>query len=283
MPIKLMYITNDPEVAKIAQDNGVDRIFVDMEYIGKAERQGGMDTVQSHHTVADVKRLREVVTTSELMVRVNPWHEATDEYCSSEEEINAVIEAGADVVMLPYFKTAEEVSLFIDCVNGRSVTFLLLETSQAVEQLDQIFALHPDELHMGINDLSIDRGKKFMFEMYSDGTVESIMKKCHEANIPCGVGGMARIGEGTLPADYILGELYRLGANTVILSRSFCNTSMITDYGEIRGVFEQGIKDIRDYEQTLQQKLDEGDTEFFETNKRAMDQAVKTIAEGMNR
>ena len=43
--LKLMYITNDPAVAKIAADAGVDRIFIDMEVLGKAERQGGMDTV----------------------------------------------------------------------------------------------------------------------------------------------------------------------------------------------------------------------------------------------
>ena len=44
MALKLMYITNRPDVAKIAENSGVDRIFVDMEYIGKALRQGGMDT-----------------------------------------------------------------------------------------------------------------------------------------------------------------------------------------------------------------------------------------------
>ena len=44
--LKLFYITKDPAVARIAQAAGVDRIFVDMEYIGKAQRQGGMDTVQ---------------------------------------------------------------------------------------------------------------------------------------------------------------------------------------------------------------------------------------------
>ena len=43
--LKLMYITNDPTVAKIAADAGVDRIFIDMEVLGKAERQGDMDTV----------------------------------------------------------------------------------------------------------------------------------------------------------------------------------------------------------------------------------------------
>lgn len=40
MPLKLMYITNCPDVARIAEQAGVDRIFVDMEYIGKAIRQG---------------------------------------------------------------------------------------------------------------------------------------------------------------------------------------------------------------------------------------------------
>lgn len=52
--LKLMYITNRPEVAHIAELSGVDRIFVDLETIGKQERQGGMDTVQSHHTLDDV-------------------------------------------------------------------------------------------------------------------------------------------------------------------------------------------------------------------------------------
>ena len=36
--LKLMYITNRPAVARIAENAGVDRIFVDMEYIGKDKR-----------------------------------------------------------------------------------------------------------------------------------------------------------------------------------------------------------------------------------------------------
>ncbi len=62
MSLKLMYITNRPDVALIAEAAGVDRIFIDMEYIGKASRQGGMDSVQNHHTVEDVKNIRSVLT-----------------------------------------------------------------------------------------------------------------------------------------------------------------------------------------------------------------------------
>ncbi len=82
--LKLMYITNDPQTAQIAQQAGVDRIFVDLETVGKEQRQGGMNTVQSHHTVRDVERLRKELTRAALLVRVNPI------YPGSEAEIEAV-------------------------------------------------------------------------------------------------------------------------------------------------------------------------------------------------
>ena len=99
MPLKLMYITNKPEVARIAENVGVDRIFVDMEYIGKAERQSGMDTVQSHHVMSDVAAIRASISKSELLVRCNPIHKAGNGYMSSEEEIEGIIENGADIVL----------------------------------------------------------------------------------------------------------------------------------------------------------------------------------------
>ena len=128
MPLKLLYITNDPRIAKIAEDNGVDRIMVDMEYIGKDQRQGGLDSVKNHHTDTDILTIREAVKKAQLVVWVNPIHEAGEEYGSSEEEINGAIRCGADVLMLPYFKTAAEVKRFLTCVNGRCRTILLLET-----------------------------------------------------------------------------------------------------------------------------------------------------------
>ena len=39
MPLNLMYITNRPEIARIAETAGVDRIFIDMEYIGNTVLQ----------------------------------------------------------------------------------------------------------------------------------------------------------------------------------------------------------------------------------------------------
>ena len=139
--LKLMYITNRPEIAQIAETAGVDRIFVDMEFIGKDERQKGLDTVKSHHTLQDVAAIKGAVDTAELLVRVNPIHGALPDYPDSRAEIDGAIAAGADILMLPYFKTAEEVRSFLRLVDGRARTMLLLETPEAVEQLDEILAL----------------------------------------------------------------------------------------------------------------------------------------------
>ena len=138
MSLKLMYITNNPVTAQIAQEAGVDRIWIDMEYIGKDERQGGMDTVKNHHTIDDIKKLRPIVTDAELMVRVNPLHTATADYCSSEDEINQAIEAGADVIMLPMFRTADDVKKFVRYVNGRAKVQLLVETAEAAANIDSL-------------------------------------------------------------------------------------------------------------------------------------------------
>ena len=122
--LKLMYITNRPEIAQIAESAGVDRIFVDMEFIGKDERQKGLDTVKSHHTVRDVAAIKAAVETAEVLVRVNPIHEALPDYPSSRDEIDAAIANGADILMLPFFKTVEEVRTFLNLVGGRTRTML---------------------------------------------------------------------------------------------------------------------------------------------------------------
>ena len=106
MSLEYFYITNATEIAKACERAVVERIFIDMEYIGKAQRQGGLDTVQNHHTIQDVKNIRAVINKAKLLVRVNPIHDG------SENEINAVIDAGADFIMLPMWKSAKEVKTF---------------------------------------------------------------------------------------------------------------------------------------------------------------------------
>ena len=275
MPLKLMYITNRPDVAKIAEKNGVDRIFVDMEYIGKAERQGKMDTVQNHHTIEDVKNVRAVLNKAELLVRIKPIHEATEEYCSSKEEIDAVIEAGADIVMLPYFKTIQEVYDFLSIVNGRVKTMLLLETKEAVAILDVILTMKDiDEIHIGLNDLSLSYGKTFMFELLTDGTVERLCRKLELAGMFYGFGGIASLGRGMVPAEMIIKEHYRLGSHMAILSRSFCNINNFEELDAVEEVCYRGVREIRTLEKECGEHL-----KYFSDNRKELTAAVSGAVE----
>ena len=274
MSIKLMYITNRTDIALIAESAGVNRIFVDLEYIGKNLRQGGMDTVQNRHTPSDAAAIKKVLTKSELLVRVNPIHDATNDYNSTEDEINEVVAAGADIIMLPYFKTANDVKRFINAVNGRTKTMLLFESAASVENIDSILALDGiDEVYIGLNDLSLDYGRKFLFSILADGTVEKITEKFKEKNLSFGFGGMATLDGGALPGKKVLPEHYALGSTCVILSRAFCNSNTIKNLDEIKIIFEDGVKKIREYEEfCIKQNV-----EFFKQNHAELQKIVEEI------
>ena len=258
MALTLMYITNNPITAKIAQKAGVDRIWIDMEYIGKDKRQGGMDTVKNHHTVDDIKMLRPIVNNAELMVRVNPLHEATADYCSSEDEIDQAIKAGADIIMLPMFKTTAEVEQFIKYVNGRAKVQLLVETAEAAANIDSILKIPGiDEMHIGLNDLHLAYHMDFMFELLCGDIIKDLCQKIKDKGIKYGFGGIARVGHGMLPAEYIIAEHYHLGSSAAILSRGFCDANIVKDPREIENIFIEGVKNIRLKEEEVKQYSEE--------------------------
>ena len=216
MNFKLMILASTPEDALNAQKAGVDRIFYDLEYIGKAERQHGRNTVKSNNNIDDISAVRKVVTTSELLVRTNPIH------AYSQAEVDKAIAYGADILMLPMVIDHHDVEQYVEMVGRRAKICIMIETAAAMVRLDKILAVKGvDEIFVGLNDLHISMGLRFMFELLSGGLVEYIANKCNKAGMPFGFGGIARIGEGELPSDYILGEHVRLGSRSVILSRTF--------------------------------------------------------------
>lgn len=214
--LNLMILADTPESALCAQEAGVDRIFYDLEYVGKAERQHGRNTVLSQNDIDNLPAIRKVVTTSQLLVRTNPIHAYT------AMEVEKAIGYGADILMLPMVMDHHDVETYVKLVNGRAKVCVMIETAASMARLDKILAVPGvDEIFIGLNDLHISMGLTFMFELLSDGLVEYIAGKCSKVGVPFGFGGIARIGEGMLPSDYILGEHMRLGSTSVILSRTF--------------------------------------------------------------
>ena len=273
--MKLMYITNKPAVALIAEEAGVDWIFLDMEFIGKDARQGGLDTVQNHHTVKDIEIIKVVVKSAKVLVRVNPIHDALPNYPSSKDEIDASIKAGADILMLPFFKTVQEVKQFVRYVNGRAKTLLLMETVEAANLVDEILEVPGiDMIHLGLNDMHLELGMKFMFELLANGTVEKLGNKIKAKGIPFGFGGIATLDGGALPGSMVLKEHVRLGSSMVIVSRSFCNTDIMTDLDEVKRTFDTGILGLR----VLEKEASQADAAYLEENRKAVVAAVNKIA-----
>lgn len=245
MTIEYMYITNRPEVARICEEAGVERIFVDMEWMGKAERQGHLDSVKSFHTLEDVANVRRVLTKSSVLVRVNPMHKDT------EAEVAGSIEAGADMLMLPMARTADDARRFIAAVQGKVKTILLLETRDAANNLEGMIDAGFDEIHIGLNDLSLEYGLPFMFSLLANGTVESLCTRIRQRGIPYGFGGLARVGGGRLPTEFVLMEHVRLGSSRAILSRSFCNTETLPNLDAVQHIFATELPKLRDAEYAL--------------------------------
>lgn len=272
--LKLMYITNNVEVAKIAQDTGVDWIFIDLEIKGKQERQKGKDTVISKHVISDIEPIRKVLDKSKLLVRINPIDE------DSEIEIEEVLSHKPDIIMLPFFKTKKEVELFIKYVDDRAKICLLLETPEAVNCLDELLSLDKiDYIHIGLNDLHLGYDMKFMFELLADGTVDKIISKIKNHNIEYGFGGVARIGDGILPSESILAEHHRLNSSMVILSRTFFNQRSMSNFEIAHETFYKEVEKIRNYEKELEHKPEE----FFVDNKKEVKRIVNQIVTDIER
>ena len=215
--MKLIYITSDSHEAHIANKANIDYVMVDLEVNGKKERQKDRDTLISNHTFEDVKLIRKVITESKLLVRINPIWEGT------KEEIDRAISLGADSLMLPMFRSRDEVETFLSLVNGRAESQLLLETSTGLEGIDSILELKGiSAIHIGLNDLHQELNLDFMFELLLGETLKELGKKVVQRGITFGIGGVGRpLASQLLSPELIMKEHGRLGSSQVILSRDF--------------------------------------------------------------
>ena len=247
--IQYLFITNSPDLAEYAESCGVGRIFVDIETIGKYERQGHLDTLISRHSLEDIPKIKSRLKKIPLMVRLNPLHENT------KYEVDSAISGGADLLMLPMFKTAEEVQLFADYVDGRAGIVPLLETYSATQCLQEIVKIKDIyQIHIGLNDLHLDMELDFMFEPLANGLVDNLADIIKIRHLSFGFGGIARIGEGVIPGEVVLAEHVRLGSSAVILSRTFHRQSTSVD--ELKAVvnLEQEIDKLKNEEERLKKR-----------------------------
>jgi hypothetical protein len=232
--VELSLITNDVVTAQSAEQAGVDRIMIDLERLGKSERQIGKGLFLSSHQTTDIPRVRAVLQNSKLMVRVDPIHAA------SARQIGLVIDAGADFVMLPYFQTRAEAQLFVSLVGGKARAVLLVETREAAARLAELCQLKGvAEIHIGLNDLSLSMGKPFLFDLVADDTIDRLCAVLRSYGVPFGYGGLGRLSRRDLPVspELVLAHQVTQGATRGWLGRTFRDldpADMVSEIGRLR-------------------------------------------------
>lgn len=271
--LRLMMVVQTPDIARFAAANGVDVVFVDLEYMGKMERQKHLNSWKSRQTVDDVTRIRHAVPDAKLLVRVNPLFEG------SQTEIDDVIARGADIVMLPMFRTQDELMRFFDLVDGRTDTLPLFETADAIRLIPQIAGLDVlTQVHIGLNDLHVDLGLRFLFQPMITGILEEPCAALREYGVRFGIGGLARPSEGIVPPEKILGEHVRLGSSAAILSQSFHRNA-------------QSVEDMRDADfgalvnklRMIYRDFQSADGEQLERNRQAVVHRVRDVVNVIER
>ncbi len=207
--------TTSPDIARRSVRAGAAGVVVDWERRGKRRRQAGADTQINADTPDDLAAVR-AATDGRVVCRVNGWGPW------SAGEIDLAVTLGADEVLLPMVRRAEEVDAAVDRVAGRCGLGILVETSDAVRRADELLQRPLSRVYVGLNDLMIDRGCGPLFAALVDGTVDRLADLASTMGVPLGVAGLT-VPEGghPVPCRLVAGELARLSASFTFLRRSF--------------------------------------------------------------
>jgi HpcH/HpaI aldolase/citrate lyase family len=209
----LLLFSTDPWLIRHTVTSGISAIVVDLETLGKAQRQNGADTEVNHNTIEDLKRVRDA-TPAHVICRINGFNPAT------VDEVEQVINAGADELLLPMVRNAGQVEAVLSMVQGCAKLGILIETNEAVNRIETLARLPLSRIYIGLNDLAIERGSFNIFTALVDGTVERLRKKV--INLPFGFGGLTLPDCGfPIPCRLLIGEMVRLQCHFSFLRRSF--------------------------------------------------------------
>lgn len=211
-PFELALFTSDRAVVAEAVPAGVATVVVDWEHDGKAERQASRDTEVNNHTVEHLRAVR-ALTHGRVLCRINAYGPGT------REEVERAVD-GADELLLPMVRTAEEVERTLALVDGRAGLGILVETCAAVAAADELAKLPLSRVYVGLNDLSIERGTATIFAPLVDGTLDEVRERFAGAHFGFGALTLPEAGS-PIPCRLLLGEIARLRCDFTFLRRSF--------------------------------------------------------------
>ncbi|MEM8792331.1 MAG: aldolase/citrate lyase family protein [Pseudomonadota bacterium] len=210
------------EQSEACRDAGVDGIILDLELHGKEQRQLGFDTEINTHQLDDISSVKTHVG-GPVLCRVNGPSPATP------QEIDAVLAAGADEVIVPMIRSLQDARLAVDAVAGRARVTLMIETAEALGIVEGLCALPVDRIYVGLNDLQISCGHASIFSPLANTALGRV--RTSAGGLSFGFGGLTVPHRGhPLPARHLYGAMARLGCDFSFLRRSFYRDVDAADY-----------------------------------------------------
>ncbi len=214
----LTLFTDDSALARAADQAGIDRIGVDLEYLNKALRQAGTNSRLSGHRMEALAAFGPELRQAALFARCNPVNDG------SVAEVEALLRHGVKVIMLPYFKKRSELAAFCRLVDGRALVVGLAETVESLDSIGDILGVPGlGEIHFGLNDLRLQMGLQNHFDVLATKRFQKAAAEVRQSGLPFGIAAVARPYDKTLPVDplEVCKRIVDHGATRALVARSF--------------------------------------------------------------
>jgi hypothetical protein len=230
--LELVLFENEPESACAYLEAGIRSFLVDLEIIGKDQRQLGFDTEIRPGKLQDLQRIAALPGVS-AWCRINRYGGHT------QREVEHALEAGADVMILPMAESMTEIDAYLRLLDRRCRAGIMIETRACAALARELNQRPLDYAFFGLNDFAISRGGGLIFDALADGSVEAVNRALTGPRF--GVGGLTDVRRGSpIPSARLVEEMERLGCGFTFLRRSFRRDARLIDPAVI-------VAGIRDY------------------------------------
>jgi hypothetical protein len=228
--------TNTALLQSFAKETGATRrpgaVIVDWERSGKAQRQEnaqssiGFEPSMGTDLPEDLGQIRSLFA-GRLIVRTNPVG------TTLREELTVARRSGANDVLIPMIQGGHDIDIARNLAGSEIGVGVMLETVDAIQNLEDIVQRRPDFCFIGLVDLAIQRNTTSLFAPLVDSLLDRVASVLNEAHIPFGFGGLTLPGFGSpIPVELLMAEMCRLGASFGILRRSFLHDLGSTPPGD---------------------------------------------------
>lgn len=210
--------TDDVALAHAAAEAGVARIGPDLETLGKRSRQPQSDNRVSMHDAASLAALLPAIGPGRLHVRTNPVH---PRYAV---ELEQFLDMGVTSMMLPMVRSVDQAAGVATQLRGRAELIVMIEHADALPIAGTIASIDGvAALYVGANDLARSLGHRTRFSVLGSDLIERVADAAQHHGRAFGFFGIAWPGAASLPveSDLVYAEQVRLGANLIVLARTF--------------------------------------------------------------